>query len=97
MYGMAQRTERIEARVAPDRADRIRFASSLSHTSVSAFMVEAASEKAERVIAETSYTVVPDEYFDAILRALDEPGQPIAVLRRAAANVATSPAFTQKN
>ncbi len=97
MYGMASRTERIEARVAPERAERIRFASSLSHTSVSSFVVDAASEKAEQVIAETSYTAVPDDYFDALLRALDRPAQPIAALQRAAAAVATNPVFRQKD
>jgi uncharacterized protein (DUF1778 family) len=97
MYGMADKTQRIEARLAPDRAERIRYASSISHTSLSAFVVEAAAEKAERVIAESSYTTVPDDYFDALLRALDEPAQPIAALRRAAERATASPAFTQKN
>jgi uncharacterized protein (DUF1778 family) len=95
MYGMPEKTERIEARIAPERAERIRFASSLTHTSVSAFVVDAASEKAERVIAETSYTIVPDGYFDALLRALDKPAKPIEALQRAAAKVATEPAFRQ--
>jgi uncharacterized protein (DUF1778 family) len=97
MYGMTKRTERIEARVAPERAERIRFASSLSHTSVSSFVVDAASEKAERVIAETSYTAVPDDYFDALLRALDKPAKPIEALQRAAAAVAANPVFVQKD
>jgi uncharacterized protein (DUF1778 family) len=97
MSGMSSRSERIEARIAPERAERIRFASSLSHTSISSFVVEAASEKAEKVIAETSYTVVPDDYFDALLRALDEPAQPIEALHRAAAAVAANPVFVQKD
>jgi len=96
MYGMAERTERIEARVTPERAERIRFASSISHTSLSAFIVDAASEKAEKVIAETSYTIVPDGYFAALLGALDKPAKPIEALQRAAAKVASGPAFRRK-
>jgi len=93
---MTTRTERIEARVEPDRAERIRFASALMHTSLSGFMVDAASEKAERVIAETSYTMVPDDYFDNLLAALDEPAQqPIEALQAAAARVVKEPAFKQ--
>jgi uncharacterized protein (DUF1778 family) len=92
---MATRTERIEARVEPDRAERIRFASSLMHTSVSGFMVEAASEKAEQVIAEASYTTVPADFFDNLLAALDEPVRPIQALRGAAARAIKDPAFKQ--
>jgi len=92
---MAIRTERIEARVEPDRAERIRFASSLMHTSVSGFMVEAASEKAEQVIAEASYTMVPADFFDNLLAALDEPVQPIQALRSAATRAIKDPAFKQ--
>jgi uncharacterized protein (DUF1778 family) len=92
---MSNRTERIEARIEPDRADRIRFASSLSHTSVSGFMVDAASEKAEQVIADANYTMVPADYFDALLAALDEPFKPIEALQAAAARVVKEPAFKQ--
>ena len=92
---MAIRTERIEARVEPDRAERIRFASSLMHTSVSGFMVEAASEKAEQVIAEASYTTIPADFFANLLAALDEPAQPIQVLQGAAARAIKDPAFKQ--
>ena len=77
MSGMASRTDRIEARVEPARAARIRFASELSHTSVSGFMVEAAAEKAEEVIAEHAYTLVPSGYFDELLASLDQPPEVI--------------------
>ena len=92
---MATRTERIEARVEPDRAERIRFASSLMHTSVSGFMVEAASEKAEQVIAEASYSTIPADFFNNLLAALDEPAQPIQALQGAAARAIRDPAFKQ--
>ena len=79
----------------PDRAQRIRFASSLLHTSVSGFMVDAASEKAEQIIADASFTAVPNDYFDTLLAALDQPVQPIKALQAAAARVIKEPAFKQ--
>lgn len=69
---MATRTERIEARVDPDRAARIRSAAELAHASVSAFVIDAAVERAERILVEHHTTTVPSEFFDRLLVALDE-------------------------
>lgn len=77
------RTDRIEARLEPERAERIRYAAELAHTSVSAFVVDAAAEKAERVIASHSETIVPGEFFDALLAALDEDAR-VPMLAKAA-------------
>lgn len=66
------RTDRIEARVEPERAERIRYAADLARTSMSAFVVDAAAEKAERIIAEHRETAVPSDFFDSLLAALDE-------------------------
>lgn len=90
---MATRTDRVEARVEPERAERIRFASTLLHQSMSSFMVDAAADRAEQVIADHAYTAVPSDYFDKLLAALDEPAQPIPALARAVAEVAENPAF----
>jgi uncharacterized protein (DUF1778 family) len=81
---MASRTERIEARLEPARAERIRFASELAHTSLSSFVVDAAAEKAEEVIAAHAYTLVPSGYFDDLLASLDEPAAVIPELVAAA-------------
>lgn len=98
MYGtdMRERADRIEARVQPERAKRIRLASRLLQTSVSAFVVDAAAEKAEQVIAEHAYTSVPNKYFDRLLAALDEPPVPIPALVRAAERVRKRPAFRRR-
>jgi uncharacterized protein (DUF1778 family) len=93
MSGMARRTDRVEARVEPARAERIRFASALSHTSLSGFMVEAAAEKAEEVIAEHAYTLVPSSYFDELLASLDEPPEVIPELVEAAQRTRARRAF----
>ena len=93
MSGMGIKTERIEARVDPDSAERIRHASELMHTSVSGFVIAAATEKAESVIAEHAYTLVPDDYFDRLLAALDEPIEPMPKLAAAAAKQRAHPTF----
>ena len=93
---MAARTDRIEARVEPERAERIRLASALLHQSVSSFVVEAAAHRAEEVILEHGFTEVDDRYFAQLMTALDEPGRPVGSLARAADAVAESPAFERR-
>lgn len=92
---MSGKTERVEARIEPERAERIRYASELLHTSMSRFMVDASAEKAELVIAGAAYTEVPDDYFDRLLAALEEPPQRAPALARAAARATSKPAFKQ--
>jgi uncharacterized protein (DUF1778 family) len=82
---MATRTSRLELRTDPERERRIRFAAELSHQSVSAFVLDAAGEKAERVIAASTATAVPSEFFDQLWEALDAPPQANEPLRRRAA------------
>lgn len=94
MYGM-NKTERIEARVDPATAERIRFATGLLHTSISRFMVDAAAETAERVIAEAGWTELPSDYFDHLLEALETPPRAIPALQRAAARATLKPVFMQ--
>jgi len=81
---MAARTSRLELRADPERERRIRVAAELSHQSVSAFVLDAAGEKAERVIAASVATSVPSGFFGQLWEALDAPQQPIEPLRRRA-------------
>ncbi len=94
---MAERSERIEARVSAEGLSRIRFASELLHMSVSGFVVSAATAEAERVITEDSYTEVPNDYFNALIAALDEPPRRLETLSKAVAKVRHDPAFKQVN
>lgn len=80
---MAVKTDRVEARLSPDDRERIEQAASVTGVSVSAFMVDAAVERADEIIAAATTTVVPADYFDALLEALDEP-EPAPRLARAA-------------
>jgi uncharacterized protein (DUF1778 family) len=68
---MATRTQRVEARVAPPERARIDKAAALEGQSVSAFMVMAATERADQVIAARTTTVVPADYFDRLVAAID--------------------------
>lgn len=80
----SKRTSRIELRAQPAREERIRYAARLANKSVSAFVLDAAAERAEDVIAAATETVVPSEYFDELLAWLDEPSKPNARLAAAA-------------
>jgi uncharacterized protein (DUF1778 family) len=78
---MGGRTARIELRADEERDRRIRYAAELTHKSVSAFVLEAAAERAEQVIAASSATVVPADWFDTLWDALDAPPSPNPALR----------------
>ncbi len=92
---MANKTERIEARVEARQAERIRLACKLTATPVSRFVTEAASEKAEQIIVESRYSLVSPKYFDELIAALDAEPRPIASLVRAARQAKDAPAFKQ--
>jgi uncharacterized protein (DUF1778 family) len=81
---MATRTSRIELRADPEREQRIRYAAELEHQSVSAFVLAAAAERAEQVIASAAATVLPSDFFDQVWEALDTPGKPNPALERRA-------------
>jgi len=70
---MAVKSERMEARVSPDERARIEQAAAMRGVSVSAFLVMAAVEQADEIIADATTSTVPADYFDALLAALDAP------------------------
>jgi len=82
MASSETRTTRIELRTQPNRAQRIRYAARLTQKSLSAFMLDAASERAEDVISATTTTVVPAKFFDELWDALSGAARPNAVLSR---------------
>jgi uncharacterized protein (DUF1778 family) len=71
-------------RAEPEREGRIREAARLANQSVSSFVLDAASQRAEEVLRGAATTTVPGDYFDALHRALSEPPAPNAALKRAA-------------
>ena len=80
----ATRTSRIELRTDPERERRIRYAAELEHQSVSAFVLDAAAERAEEIIASASATVVPSDFFDQLWDALEGPSTPNPALEQRA-------------
>ena len=77
------KTDRLEARISPGDRLRIEQAASATGVSVSAFMVGAAVERADDVIAAAASTTVSGDYFDELLAALDEAGSAPALARAA--------------
>lgn len=82
---MAVKSCRIESRVSPEARARIEQAAVMAGVSVSSFMVDAAVERADELIAQHTTTIVPADYFDALLATLDEP-DPAPRLAKAAAD-----------
>jgi uncharacterized protein (DUF1778 family) len=78
------KTKRIEFRVEPEKEQRIRKAAELADETLSSFVVAAALDRADELMAKASATVVPAAFFDALWAALDEPPQPSAGLLRVA-------------
>jgi uncharacterized protein (DUF1778 family) len=72
---MAKRTKRIEMRADPESEALITAAAAARRVSVSAFVLEAATEEAGRVLGRADLTLMPAGQFDALIAALDEPDE----------------------
>lgn len=70
---MAIKTDRIEARLSPAERALIDRAAAMAGVSSSAFLVSAAVERADEVLAASMVTATPVEFFDRLLAALDQP------------------------
>ena len=87
---MPGKSDRIEARLSPEERERILRAAGFQGLSMSSFIVAAAVEKADEVISEHDITMVPPDYFDQLVEALDEP-DPAPALERAAQRIRRRP------
>ena len=70
LYGMAT-TARLEMRIPPEKAELIRQAAAARGESVTGFVLQAATRAAEEELAVERETLVPSEFFDRLLLALD--------------------------
>jgi uncharacterized protein (DUF1778 family) len=70
---MAAKTDRMETRVSPEERAHIERAASVAGLSASAFIVSAAVDRADDIIAAATTTTAPADYFDELLAALDSP------------------------
>lgn len=80
---MAAKTRRIEMRADPQSETKIVEAARLSQQSVSAFILDAATMAAERVIARVDHVVMPADQFDALIDSLDVPDEAPTLTRAA--------------
>jgi uncharacterized protein (DUF1778 family) len=71
---MATKAVRLEARLTPTQRKQIEQAAALAGESVSSFVVLAALDRADVLVAEQASTIVPATYFDQLVASLDEPG-----------------------
>jgi uncharacterized protein (DUF1778 family) len=70
---MAVKSDRLEARVSPEQRATLEWAASLAGISVSAFVVDAAVDRANELMAAQMSTTVSADYFDRLIGALDHP------------------------
>lgn len=89
------KTARIELRAEPEQEERIRVAARLVNQSMTAFMVTAAVERADEVIAKWTTTTVPADFFDDLLAALDAPSERNEALSAAVRRYRTERAVPQ--
>ena len=75
-------TENINMRTDAERKRRLQLAAELSHESLTAFVLSAAEERAERIIAEAHTTSLSPEFFDVFFDSL--AAEPTPALRDAA-------------
>ncbi|MDP2794800.1 MAG: DUF1778 domain-containing protein [Sulfurisoma sp.] len=74
--------ERLAIRIAPEVKDVLRRAAEKEHASLSYFIVRAALDRAETLLAEETRFVVSQEAMDAFCAALDAPARDIPELRK---------------
>lgn len=70
---------RLNFRVRPDTEHRLRAAAAATDQSLTDFVISSAEARADEVLA--SRTLVPADYFDQLIAALDEPVTPNESLR----------------
>lgn len=87
---MAVKSDRLEARVSPEQRARLEWAARLAGTSVSAFVVDAAVERAEELVTAQMSTSVSADYFDRLVDTLDQADR-APTLAKAAKRVARNP------
>ncbi len=77
-------TARFEFRLQPEAKTRIEEAAALSGETASDFARQAAISRAEEILSRRAMTLVPPDFFDALMRELDQPAEPNERLAEAA-------------
>ncbi len=79
---MTTSPETINMRTDAARKRRLQIAADLSHQNLTTFILSAADERAEQVIADSHATTLPADFFDAFFDAL-APGPTPALVQAA--------------
>jgi uncharacterized protein (DUF1778 family) len=74
------RSRRIDVRVSDEQNALIREAAALSGQTVTAFLLDAAQERARELIDERLHLVMSEQAFARLAEALDAPAEPVAEL-----------------
>jgi uncharacterized protein (DUF1778 family) len=88
---MAQAVTRLNFRVPKETEILLKTAAESSNQSLTSFVISAAEERAQSVLA--SYSLVPNGYFEKLIQALDEAPVPNDALRR---QISVNPVFKQQ-
>jgi uncharacterized protein (DUF1778 family) len=88
---MTQAVARLNFRVPKETETLLKTAAKSSNQSLTGFVISAAEERAQSVLA--SYSLVPDGYFEKLIQALDETPVPNDALRR---QTGINPVFKQQ-
>lgn len=78
----APRRHRLEVRVTPEQDALIRQAADLEDTTVTGFMLDTVTERAETVIEQRRDVVLSNDAFDRFLAELDKPAEPVPELSK---------------
>lgn len=73
---------KLNFRISATNERRLREAAQAANQTLTDFVLSAAQAKADELLERR--TIVPADYFDRLLSALDEPAEPIEQLARAA-------------
>lgn len=76
-------SERIELRLQPSQKATLARAAAVAGVKVAELIRDSALDRAEAVLAAQTSTVLPADYFDQLLDALDRPGEANQALREA--------------
>jgi len=68
---MVAKSDRLEARVSREQRKTLERAANLAGTSLSAFVIDAAMERAQDLVAAQLTTTVPADFFDRVIGAID--------------------------
>jgi len=74
------RRHRLEIRVTPEQDALIRQAADLEDTTVSAFVLDTVTARANRIVRQHSDVILSNDAFDRFIADLDKPAAPVKKL-----------------